>query len=75
MLNKMIRHAAFLLTACALLSFGQDKKPDAEKLAPYYPTPESVVEKMLTFGGLKPGEKFYDLGSEIGRASCRERVC
>jgi len=63
----MIRHAAILLTISAFLSFGQDKKPDVEKLAPYYPTPETVVEKMLTFGGLKAGEKFYDLGSGDGR--------
>ena len=40
---------------------------DAEKLAPYYPTPESIVEKMLRLGGLKAGEKMYDLGSGDGR--------
>lgn len=38
-----------------------------EKLAPYYPTPETVVEKMLELGGLKPGEKMFDLGSGDGR--------
>lgn len=37
------------------------------KLAPYYPTPESVVERMLKLGGLKAGEKMYDLGSGDGR--------
>ncbi|MCS7026598.1 MAG: class I SAM-dependent methyltransferase [Bryobacteraceae bacterium] len=41
------------------------KKP--EKLAPYYPTPEYVVEKMLQFGGLKRGERMFDLGSGDGR--------
>src|ERR1035438_7149304 len=40
---------------------------DAEKLAPYYPTPETVVEKMLQLGGLKAGEKMFDLGSGDGR--------
>lgn len=40
---------------------------DAEKLAPYYPTPETIVEKMLQLGGLKAGEKAYDLGSGDGR--------
>jgi tRNA1(Val) A37 N6-methylase TrmN6 len=49
---------------CATLS-GQTR--DAEKLAPYYPTPETIVEKMLQFGGLKAGEKMYDLGSGDGR--------
>lgn len=37
------------------------------KLAPYYPTPETIVEKMLQLGGLKAGEKVYDLGSGDGR--------
>jgi protein-L-isoaspartate O-methyltransferase len=40
---------------------------DAEKLAPYYPTPESIVDKMLQLGGLKAGEKMFDLGSGDGR--------
>jgi tRNA1(Val) A37 N6-methylase TrmN6 len=40
---------------------------DAEKLAPYYPTPETIVDKMLQLGGLKAGEKVYDLGSGDGR--------
>ena len=37
------------------------------RLAPYYPTPELVVEKMLLLGELKPGEKMFDLGSGDGR--------
>jgi len=40
---------------------------DAEKLAPYYPTPNTIVEKMLQMGGLKAGEKMFDLGSGDGR--------
>lgn len=40
---------------------------DDEKLAPYYPTPETIVEKMLQLGGLKAGEKMFDLGSGDGR--------
>jgi len=40
---------------------------DAEKLAPYYPTPQTIVEKMLDVGGLKAGEKMFDLGSGDGR--------
>ena len=39
----------------------------AEKLAPYYPTPEKLVEQMLRLGELKPGEKMFDLGSGDGR--------
>src|SRR5579885_2398842 len=45
------------------LAFG----PEAEKLARYYPTPETIVEKMLELGGLKAGEKMFDLGSGDGR--------
>src|SRR5690348_8336174 len=37
------------------------------KLAPYYPTPETIVQKMLELGGLKAGEKVFDLGSGDGR--------
>ena len=43
--------------------FGQE----SEKLAPYYPTPETIVEKMLALGELKAGEKMFDLGSGDGR--------
>ncbi|MFN0101606.1 MAG: SAM-dependent methyltransferase [Bryobacteraceae bacterium] len=43
----------------------EEKK--GEKLAPYYPTPESIVEKMLVLGGAKKGEKTFDLGSGDGR--------
>jgi protein-L-isoaspartate O-methyltransferase len=47
-----------------------DEKSDAAKgamIAPYYPTPNKIVEKMLELGGLKPGEKMWDLGSGDGR--------
>ena len=39
----------------------------AEKLAPYYPTPLTIVERMLELGKLKAGEKMFDLGSGDGR--------
>src|ERR1700678_2206012 len=55
-----------LLTAlfCASLSA---QGGAAQKLAPYYPTPETIVQKMLELGGLKAGEKMFDLGSGDGR--------
>ena len=37
----------------------QGQKAEIEKLAPFYPTPETVVERMLALGGLKPGEKMF----------------
>src|SRR5512141_2111832 len=53
-----------LFLGCATL---HAQSGDAEKLAPYYPTPETIVEKMLQLGGLKAGEKMFDLGSGDGR--------
>jgi protein-L-isoaspartate O-methyltransferase len=52
------------ISSLILLS-GQQPKDD--QLAPYYPTPQIVVDKMLQLGGLKAGEKMFDLGSGDGR--------
>jgi tRNA1(Val) A37 N6-methylase TrmN6 len=59
----MRRRYFVLLAGCLALSAQQE----TEKLAPYYPTPETIVEKMLQLAGLKPGEKMFDLGSGDGR--------
>jgi predicted RNA methylase len=53
----------FVLGLLAATSLAQD----VEKLAPYYPTPVLIVQKMLELGHLQPGEKMYDLGSGDGR--------
>ncbi len=53
-----------LIPLLALTLVAQDKP---EKLAPYYPTPETIVERMLKLGDLKAGEKMFDLGSGDGR--------
>ena len=60
----MIRVAWLLFLFC-VSSLAQPG--DAEKLAPYYPTPQTIVDKMLQLGGLKAGERVYDLGSGDGR--------
>jgi len=39
------------------------QQPKDDQLAPYCPTPQTVVDKMLQLGGLKAGEKMFDLGS------------
>jgi protein-L-isoaspartate O-methyltransferase len=36
-------------------------------LAPYFPTPQTIVRRMLELGELKAGEKMFDLGSGDGR--------
>ena len=61
----MKRYIVGLLVAAAL-GVAQEKK-EVEKLAPYYPTPETIVQKMLELGKLKAGERHFDLGSGDGR--------
>jgi protein-L-isoaspartate O-methyltransferase len=54
-----------VLTLClCILTRAQDSSPT---LAPYFPTPAKIVDQMLKLGGLKPGEKMFDLGSGDGR--------
>src|SRR3954470_13807496 len=60
----MRRVWVILLGACAVAAA---QNGEGGKLAPYYPTPETIVQKMLQLGGLKAGEKLFDLGSGDGR--------
>lgn len=39
------------------------------QLAPFDPTPQEVVERMLRLAALKPGDLLYDLGSGDGRVA------
>jgi predicted RNA methylase len=57
--------STFILPIALLAQTGEKK--EIEKLAPYYPTPETIVEEMLKLVGLKAGEKMFDLGSGDGR--------
>lgn len=43
------------------------KYTDPDTLAPAFPTPQAVVERMLTLADVKPGEMVYDLGCGDGR--------
>lgn len=43
------------------------KRPDAPQLAPYVPTPQDVVDRMLTLAGVTKGDVVYDLGCGDGR--------
>ena len=69
-----MRFAASLLAlfhfqpdSVALAAGCKPNNPRATSLRPYYPTPQIVVDKMLQLGGLKAGEKMFDLGSGDGR--------
>lgn len=65
----MRRAAALYLLGLTLTlgSLAHAQNGSAGKLAPFYPTPERVVARMLDLGELKAGEKMYDLGSGDGR--------
>ena len=63
-----MRVLAFLLaTAAGSLTAYAQQFGAAENLAPYVPTPQSLVERMLEAGHVKPGDVVYDLGSGDGR--------
>jgi hypothetical protein len=63
----MMTKPALLFAAVQPVSLRASETGDGEVLAPYYPTPETIVQKMLQLGGLKAGEKMFDLGSGDGR--------
>jgi predicted RNA methylase len=56
-----------LLVASVVWPVAAQKFGAAENLAPYIPTPQIVVEKMLEAGHVKPGDMVYYLGSGDGR--------
>jgi precorrin-6B methylase 2 len=59
--------ASALLVVWSTLSGSAQQFGPSENLAPYIPTPQAVVEKMLEASHLKPGDVLYDLGSGDGR--------
>lgn len=46
---------------------GQRRIDPGQNLAPYVPSPQPIVERMLEAADLKPGEVVYDLGCGDGR--------
>jgi len=66
---RSIRNVALmtLLVIGSAQALGQEPKPKRELDVPYVPTPEDVVEEMLTMAGVKKGDILYDLGCGDGR--------
>ncbi len=60
---------AILAVALASTPFGARAQhfTDRDTLAPVFPSPETVVDQMLTMAQVKPGEMVYDLGCGDGR--------
>jgi SAM-dependent methyltransferase len=65
-MNHKIYTSALLLTLLSVPAFSQ-RFGAAENLAPNIPTPQTIVEKMLELGRVKPADVVYDLGSGDGR--------
>jgi len=59
--------ASGLLAVASTLSGAAQQFGPGENLAPYIPTPQAVVEKMLQAGHIKPDDVVYDLGAGDGR--------
>jgi protein-L-isoaspartate O-methyltransferase len=54
------------LSFLTIPAFAQQFNP-ADNLAPYIPSPQIVVDRMLELAHIHPGEVVYDLGSGDGR--------
>lgn len=59
--------ALVLLTAASVHPGAAQRYTDPDTLAPAFPTPQEVVDRMLTLAQVKPGETVYDLGCGDGR--------
>lgn len=73
MLRAMIKFGIglSLLASLTLLTIAhpdaQAKRPDAPQLAPYVPTPQEVVDRMLILAGVQKNDFVVDLGCGDGR--------
>ncbi|HPQ17549.1 MAG TPA: class I SAM-dependent methyltransferase, partial [Bryobacteraceae bacterium] len=56
-----------VLFVSAALSPALAQRPQPERLAPFVPSPQVVVERMLAAADIKPNETVYDLGCGDGR--------
>ena len=59
--------ATLLLAPTAADQTAPAKRPDAPQLAPYVPTPQDVVDRMLSLAAVGKNDVVYDLGCGDGR--------
>jgi len=73
---RLTAPALLVLVVGSVLVFAQKQQAQQDKaqpnkdgklIAPYFPTPEKIVDQMLKLGELKAGETVFDLGSGDGR--------
>lgn len=70
MFSLVVQLSLTVILASGALPDGQApaaKRPDAPQLAPYVPTPQDVVERMLALAGVTKNDVVYDLGCGDGR--------
>jgi ribosomal protein L11 methylase PrmA len=70
MTSRFFAGLALALSLLAPSASGQvapAKRPDAPQLAPYVPTPQDVVDRMLALAGVGKNDVVYDLGCGDGR--------
>jgi SAM-dependent methyltransferase len=69
----MVRRLTFVALLAALVTAGVPLDPQAvqaqneRSLAPFVPTPQDVVDRMLDLAGVTPADVVYDLGCGDGR--------
>lgn len=63
---QVVRPVLSLAFAAAVLPLAA-QIDHAKSLAPFVPSPQPIVERMLDAASLKPGETLYDLGCGDGR--------
>jgi SAM-dependent methyltransferase len=70
MLRMVLQLSLISILATGTFGFAQAptaKRPDAPQLAPYVPTPQDVVDRMLTLANVAKSDVVFDLGCGDGR--------